>query len=634
MATNRFDKPIESEYISQYTPIPFEQLYAIGKANNERVDKAYQDLGNQFTKWSEFRSPSAVDTKRWYDLTVGAGQDIVNKLAANPDLIKTAEGRSLIQSFINTRPYNELSQLQQSREGLLQRQKVNQQLMLSGKYNPMWHDVDFSNYNTLDSGVFNDVAPLAYKSEVDLVKPYVDNLKPGFIRQEGAYDWRGVSSERTDQEIANNISAIYNTPEAQKHIQVLIQQGYTPEQANALFANRIYRAGREFAYEDRELNPLSKIYEEDRLKRARTGQQTAQKPFRLTESIATTGGDAFKLGTQAYIANKYRDQINSLIDQYNKAVESNDTLSANIFKEQLRKIYNESNSYTPNKLFNEIFKEYATDGKLTNIDLSNATNDILNRFAAPSPIASVNDLLQTTIPGVTSETVTTPLGKYRVIANPRQLDLATDVISEIAGYKHVESGKNKFRDALKNGKLTNVILQQGGNILTLPVNKNGQVQPNSSQVITVAIPQSQLDALGITDADMVISGAKRIYDRSGKVSLSTEIKEGDKRKLPFQRYLEEGEYSSKYNYEGKVSYNVPTEDVYWQIELLNKLPDPQDKLNTEYLDQQAWKLSMTDAFRSELYPSTQQEAYGIGYFAGEEEKIKSHKKWLRKINLI
>lgn len=625
MATNRFDKPIESEYISQYTPIPFEQLYAIGKANNERVDKAYQDLGNQFTKWSEFRSPSAVDTKRWYDLTVGAGQDVVNKLAANPDLIKTAEGRSLIQSFINTRPYNELSQLQQSREGLLQRQKVNQQLMLSGKYNPLWHEVDFTNYNTLDSGVFNDVAPLAYKSEVDLVKPYVDNLKPGFIRQEGAYDWRGVSSERTDQEIANNISAIYNTPEAQKHIQVLIQQGYTPEQANALFASRIYRAGREFAYEDRELNPLSKIYEEDRLKRARTGQQTAQKPFRLTESIAATGGDAFKLGTQAYIANKYRDQINSLTDQYNKAVESNDILSANIFKEQLRKIYNESNSYTPNKMFNEIFKEYATDGKLTNlvnlpIDLSNATNDILNRFAAPSPIASVNDLLQTTIPGVTSEAVTTPLGKYRVIANPRQLDLATDVISEIAGYKHVESGKNKFRDALKNGKLTNVILQQGGNILTLPVNKNGQVQPNSSQVITVAIPQSQLDALGITDADMVMSGARRIYDRSGKVSLSTEIKEGDKRKLPFQRYLEEGEYSSKYNYEGKVSYNVPTEDVYWQIELLNKLPDPQDKLNTEYLDQQAWKLSMTDAFRSELYPSTQQEAYGIGYSAGEEEK--------------
>lgn len=619
MATNRFDKPIESEYISQYTPIPFEQLYAIGKANNERVDKAYQDLGNQFTKWSEFRSPSAVDTKRWYDLTVGAGQDIVNKLAANPDLIKTAEGRSLIQSFINTRPYNELSQLQQSREGLLQRQKVNQQLMLSGKYNPMWHDIDFTNYNTLASGVFNDVAPLAYKSEVDLVKPYVDNLKPGFIRQEGAYDWRGVTSERTDQEIANNISAIYNTPEAQKHIQVLIQQGYTPEQANALFANRIYRAGREFAYEDRELNPLSKIYEEDRLKRAGT-----TKPFRLTESIAATGGDTFKLGTQAYITNKYRDQINSLVDQYDKAAKSGDQLSANIFKTQLRNIYDESNSYTPNKLFNEIFKEYSTDGKLTNIELSNATNDILNRFSAPSPIAAVNDLLQTTIPGVTSKTVDTPLGKYRVIPNPKQLDLATDVISEIAGYKHVESGKNKFRDALKNGKLTNVILQQGGNILTLPVNKNGQVQPNSSQVITVAIPQSQLDALGITDADMVISGAKRIYNLQGRTTFSGKVKSEDEvRNYKSARKQNDKydpvSYTSQYNMDGKVSYSNPSEDVYWQIELLNKLPDPQDKLNAEYLDQQAWKLSMSEKFRSELYPSTQQEAYGIGYSAGEEE---------------
>ena len=623
MATNRFDKPIESEYISQYTPIPFEQLYAIGKANNERVDKTYQDLGNQFTKWSEFRSPSAIDTKKWYDLTVGAGQDIVNKLATNPDLIKTAEGRSLIQSFINTRPYNELSRLQQSREGMLQRQKVIQQLMLAGKYNLLWHYVDFTNYDTLANGVFNDVTPLAYKSEVDLVKPYVDNLKPGFIRQDGVYDWRGVSFERTDQEIANNISAIYNTPEAQKHIQTLVQQGYTPEQANALFADRIYRAGREFAYEDRELNPLSKIYEEDRLKRKRTEQPT-QKPFRLTESIAATGGDTFKLGTQAYITNKYRDQINSLVDQYDKAAKSGDQLSANMFKKQLRNIYDESNSYTPNKLFNEIFKEYSTDGKLTNIELSNATNDILNRFSAPSPIAAVNDLLQTTIPGVTSETVDTPLGKYRVIPNPKQLDLATDVISEIAGYKHVESGKNKFRDALKNGKLTNAILQQGGNILTLPVNKNGQVQPNSSQVITVAIPQSQLDALGITDADMVISGAKRIYNLQGRTTFSGEVKSEDEvRNYKSARKQNDKynpvSYTSQYNMDGKVSYSNPSEDVYWQIELLNKLPDPQDKLNAEYLDQQAWKLSMSEQFRSELYPSTQQEAYGIGYSAGEEE---------------
>jgi hypothetical protein len=121
MAVNRFDKPVESEYISQYTPIPFEQLYAIGKANNEATQKAYDDLNTAFTKWAEFQSPSAVDTKRFYDLTIGAGMGFVNKLAANPDLIKTAAGRAEMQQFINSRPYAELSALKQSREGLLAR---------------------------------------------------------------------------------------------------------------------------------------------------------------------------------------------------------------------------------------------------------------------------------------------------------------------------------------------------------------------------------------------------------------------------------------------------------------------------------------------------------------------------------
>jgi hypothetical protein len=32
---------------------------------------------------------------------------------------------------------------------MLKRQALNQQLAISGKYNPLWHDVDFTNYDTL-----------------------------------------------------------------------------------------------------------------------------------------------------------------------------------------------------------------------------------------------------------------------------------------------------------------------------------------------------------------------------------------------------------------------------------------------------------------------------------------------------
>ena len=94
--------------------------------------------------------------------------------------------------------------------------------MLAGKYNPLWHYVDFTNYDTVNSGIYNDIAPLAYKSERELVEPFVNNLKPGFIKQDGMYDWRGVSTDRIDAELAKNLSSIYNTPEAQKHLEILL----------------------------------------------------------------------------------------------------------------------------------------------------------------------------------------------------------------------------------------------------------------------------------------------------------------------------------------------------------------------------------------------------------------------------
>lgn len=624
MAINRFDKPVSSEYISQYTPIPFEQLYAIGKANNDRVDKAYQDLGTAFTKWAEFRSPSAVDTKRWYDLTIGQGQDIVNRLAANPDLIKTAAGRAEIQSFINSRPYNELSRLQQSREGMLERQKANQQLMLHDRYNPLWHDVDFTNYNTNQAGIFNDISPLPYMSERELVEPYVNNLKPGFIEQQGVWDIRGVSEARTDEQVRANLSSIYNTPQAQMYMQQYLRQGYTPEQAQALFTDRIYRAGREFAWRDRGLNPISQMDYVASLKaRAAGGVDTGgRRPMRLTQSIAVSGGTAFREGTQAYVAEKNRAQLNDIMEKYNDAKANGDELTANVYMNQLRDIYKESQTYTPQKTFNSIFKDYAMDnGVLNVVGLANATNDILNRFSYPLKNTQVNDLLQTTIPGVSSDKVDTPFGKRRVIASGKDLDIATDVISNIANYNYVASGKDKVRDALKSGRLTNMIVMQGNNIITLPRNNGEEVTPYSSQIITVAIPQSQLEALGITDQDMLVAGGRRQYDTSGRTSFSADVKEDDTVQRTSTRYLtDDGTYENRYNRKGSISQSGPTEEVYWQIDLLNKVPDPTDGLNAEYLDQQAWRLSMPDSDRASLYTTTQLEAYGLDFNAGGSGK--------------
>lgn len=602
MATNRFDKPIESEYISQYTPIPFEQLYAIGKANNERVDKAYQDLGNQFTKWSEFRSPSAVDTKRWYDLTVGAGQDVVNKLAANPDLIKTAEGRSLIQSFINTRPYNELSQLQQSREGLLQRQKVNQQLMLSGKYNPMWHDVDFTNYNTLDSGVFNDVAPLAYKSEVDLVKPYVDNLKAGYIRSDGSYDYSGVSTDRTDEQIAKNISAIYNTPEAQMHINTLVRQGFTPDQARALFTDRIYRAGREFAYEDREANEFAKLEYSNRLRSARTGQDTVNNgPWYLTDSLEYTGLQKFNNARNYYLSN------NPNYEKLKNDVNSNDPVIREVASKQLRSL---ADSATPYNMFRDIMRKYSTekDGKLqiTNTDIDYAVNDIFNNFGYTVRNSKLNDLLSSTIQGITENEQSTPLGRRKIISGGENLNLMSRVVSEIAGFEAVDPNRNKVINALKGGKFNNMILLNNDNMITIPVVKDGQPSTANLQRIKVAISEDDIKNAGLTEDDMKKAGATI---QTSKQSISESETSNLSGKTSGER-SELGEQIAK-KWSSNTTRTVRPGIKYYVLNLSNSVPTSGDDLNAEYLNQQALKLNVTGSVASGLYPDVQNESFGF-----------------------
>lgn len=602
MATNRFDKPIESEYISQYTPIPFEQLYAIGKANNERVDKAYQDLGNQFTKWSEFRSPSAVDTKRWYDLTVGAGQDVVNKLAANPDLIKTAEGRSLIQSFINTRPYNELSQLQQSREGLLQRQKVNQQLMLSGKYNPLWHEVDFTNYSTLDSGVFNDVAPLAYKSEVDLVKPYVDNLKAGYIRSDGSYDYSGVSTDRTDEQIAKNISAIYNTPEAQMHINALVRQGFTPDQARALFTDRIYRAGREFAYEDREANEFAKLEYSNRLKAARTSQNVSNEgPWYLTDSLEYTGLQKFNNARNYYLSN------NPNYEKLKSDINSNDPVVREMASKQLRSL---ADSATPYNMFRDIMRKYSTEknGKLqiTNTDIDYAVNDIFDNFGYTVRNSKLNDLLSSTIQGITENEQSTPLGRRKIISGGENLNLMSRVVSEIAGFEAVDPNRNKVINALKGGKFNNMILLNNDNMITIPVVKNGQPSTANLQRIKVAISEDDIKNAGLTEDDMKKAGATI---QTSKQSISESETSNLSGKTSGER-SELGEQIAK-KWSSNTTRTVRPGVKYYVLNLSNSVPTSGDDLNAEYLNQQALKLNVTGSVASGLYPDVQNESFGF-----------------------
>lgn len=255
MQANRYDRAAEAPIMNTYVPINFGELYRIGQAQRQAVEQAASEFTNTVSKFGEFQSPSAVDTQRYYENSLGKIRDLIDEAATNPDAMKDANFRARLNSRIANLDYVTLSNLKQSREGMLARQKANQELMIKGMYNPLWHDVDFTNYNTVDSGIFNDIAPLAYKSEVDLVRPYVDNLKASFMGVKDGWIHQGVSNDRTDYEIQRNLSSIQNTPEYQKHLEVLQRQGLSRQNAEEQLNRTLITAGREFAYDQAQRDP-------------------------------------------------------------------------------------------------------------------------------------------------------------------------------------------------------------------------------------------------------------------------------------------------------------------------------------------------------------------------------------------
>lgn len=315
MQANRYDRAAEAPIMNTYVPINFGELYRIGQAQRQAVEQAANEFTNTVSKFGEFQSPSAVDTQRYYENSLGKIRDLIDEAATNPDAMKDANFRARLNSRIANLDYATLSNLKQSREGMLARQKANQELMIKGMYNPLWHDVDFTNYNTVDSGIFNDVAPLAYKSEVDLVRPYVDNLKASFMGVKDGWIHQGVSTDRTDYEIQRNLSSIQNTPEYQKHLEVLQRQGLSRQDAEEQLNRTLITAGRKFAYDQAERDPMGAGSQQNRL-------------LNLTDQLELTARDTFASALKD--APTVQDARKKLNDMFTLSAKTNNSLNSAI----------------------------------------------------------------------------------------------------------------------------------------------------------------------------------------------------------------------------------------------------------------------------------------------------------------
>ena len=261
MSANMYDVGVPVPIMDTYVPINFDALYKIGAAQKDEVEKAATQLTTTLQKFGEFHSPSDIDTQNWYKLTLNNPVigGLIEEASRNPDVLKDDDWRSRFNAGIMGIDYGALSRLMAGKENMLARQKVNQELMMKDMYNPLLHDVDFANYNTLEDGIFNDVSPLGYQSVVDMVKPYVDNLKGRYLGTKNGMIFNGVDDTDTDAQLNKNWSSIIISPHYAQNLQLIkkLNPGISDEEAVNALNNSIFAAGREFTWNKTERDPMA-----------------------------------------------------------------------------------------------------------------------------------------------------------------------------------------------------------------------------------------------------------------------------------------------------------------------------------------------------------------------------------------
>lgn len=227
MSANGYDVAAEAPIINTYVPINFGELYKIGAAQKAAVDEAAEKLNTALTTFGEFRSPSEVDIKRYYDNSIGKVSDLIEAASSNPDLMKDAGFRSQLQSRLNNIDYSLLSGLKESADNMRTRLKAKAELEAQGLYQEWFDDpryTDLSNWDTASMGIMNNLAPSKFESLESIGSAYTKDLKPTFYKGQAPNsgtrmpytNWMAISFDDIRRSLEQHAYDIKNTPAGQK----------------------------------------------------------------------------------------------------------------------------------------------------------------------------------------------------------------------------------------------------------------------------------------------------------------------------------------------------------------------------------------------------------------------------------
>ena len=236
---NRYDIAAPYEYISQYVPIPFQELFALGKYNAGERKAAEKELSNYIKSVGEFQSLLTKDVDSYHRIALNDNvQGIINEAAANPNVMKSPAWRSRMASALNSVNYADLSKLKKSAEQADLYDKLYKSLAAQGKMPPGWEKDWYSTYDTLEEKKIFDKTPLPYRAVEDVAYSYVDELKDTHLGYHDGYNWYGINEDIALRQVSERESELLADPYVNRHYEILREARLTDQEALQEIRNR------------------------------------------------------------------------------------------------------------------------------------------------------------------------------------------------------------------------------------------------------------------------------------------------------------------------------------------------------------------------------------------------------------
>lgn len=618
MAVNRFDKPVESQYISQYVPIPFEQLYKIGKEYNDRVDQAIQDIADYNKEWKSFDSPIKKDVEDYYRIAMNPQiKSLIDSAVSNPDNLKTFDFKRQLQNAINSVDYSSLNKLKASATNAYNYINAAKELAKKGQYNKNWDLVDFNKYSTLESGkVFDEVAPIQYQSLQSIIDPYVKNIQETFYRgvdpnsgQRLPYtNWMAVTENDIRDIINSRYNDIVSTPQGRMWFRDIannvlsVNPNATSVDIDNAFSRALVDASRQYIHskpiQDRLGFEMWKYNQEH-------PEQTPNSNKSLTQKIEERGRDLYS-NMQGMLFNmilKPEDlqTVNQLEEQYRSAEKNKYSAKMQEIAKQYRDI---TRKYGLKDYINAIVTSGAKDGYVTGKQLRNNIN-----FAAESlimPYAGDREVKTALQAMPNSFKNDNNFGLGITVSNVGDYDLLSDLILRMSGNNYTANSPTKYvSDYIKRNRIPSEVIGLRGSISIASGNMNTTQQAIKREYLLPMVKDNNGNPYDPNETSP--RKLKEYYDNldklmrnAGFTKVTSQQLERTNKKQDFNEGNPEGKNK------GTITRTYKGGDVYYSADFVNSLPTTgqsgSDDFNNFY-DQ----LSLSRSQAGEMYNVRQKQ---------------------------